>query len=155
LESFLVLRNGGDLLHELQQQKFDLVLHGHKHRPQFARIELRVDDPEGYPLMVLAAGSTSKKDEDTSDNTLRLIKTEPNGRLIVETLEAGEPLTKEPYREPLSVLKRRAFSRAVERAGLAVAGPQGRAFARATFQVRRFRSQQFRVGAGWGCPGGC
>ncbi|KRR03750.1 metallophosphoesterase family protein [Bradyrhizobium valentinum] len=115
LEPFLILKNGGDLIHELQRQRFDLILHGHKHRPQFARVELRADDPERYPILVLAGGSTAKRDEAPSDNTLRDIATEANGRLKVRTFQQGNWQEDRDYREPLEVLKRRAFARAVER----------------------------------------
>jgi DNA repair exonuclease SbcCD nuclease subunit len=115
LEPFLILKNGGDLIHELQRQRFDLVLHGHKHRPQFARVELRADDPERYPILVLAGGSTAKRDEVPSDNTLRDIATEPNGRLKVRTFQQGNWQEERDYLEPLEVLKRRAFARAAER----------------------------------------
>lgn len=118
LEPFLVLRNGGDLLHKLQSQRFDIVLHGHKHRPQFARIELRAKDLDGYPLLVLAGGSTAKDDEDDTDNTLRLIWTEANGRFVVDTYEAGVLKEGLRYLESAQDLRRRAFTRAVERAGL-------------------------------------
>ncbi|HEY4987531.1 MAG TPA: metallophosphoesterase [Bradyrhizobium sp.] len=115
LEPFLILKNGGDLIHELQRQRFDLILHGHKHRPQFARVELRADDPERYPILVLAGGSTAKADEARSDNTLRDIGTAPNGQLTVRTFEQGDLKEDRDYREPMEVLKQRAFARAVER----------------------------------------
>jgi len=117
LEPYLLLRNAGDLLQQLQKGKFDLVLHGHKHRPQFARLELNADGLDPYPLTVLAGGSTAKDNESKADNTLRLIETEPNGRLVVRTVERGEawPQDDEPYREDLPKLKQRAFSRARER----------------------------------------
>jgi predicted MPP superfamily phosphohydrolase len=117
LERYLLLRNSGDLLQQLQNHKFDLVLHGHKHRPQFARLELNTDGVDPYPLTVLAAGSTAKTNENKADNTLRLIETEPNGRLVVRTVERGEAWREqdEPYREELPKLKQRAFSRARER----------------------------------------
>jgi 3',5'-cyclic AMP phosphodiesterase CpdA len=120
LEPFLVLRNSGDLLHKLQQQKFDLVLHGHKHKSQFARIELEADGAERYPLLVLAGGSTAKNNESSADNTLRLIETEPNGRLIIWTIEDGriEPAgasSNKCYREPIALLKQRVFQRSKER----------------------------------------
>jgi hypothetical protein len=112
-----VLKNSGDLLHELGQHKFDLVLHGHKHKPQFARLELSPDGADPYPLMVIAGGSTAKNDVDPADNTLRLIKTEANGLLTVETIEHGQPNDDEEiiYREEIAKLKQRAFSRARER----------------------------------------
>jgi 3',5'-cyclic AMP phosphodiesterase CpdA len=116
LEPFLILKNGGDLILELQRQQFDLVLHGHKHRPQFARVELRADDPEDYPLLVLAGGSTAKSDEDSSDNTLRYIKTEQNGRLEIRTFAEGKLQKDRIYRESLQVLKRRTFIGATEHA---------------------------------------
>jgi predicted MPP superfamily phosphohydrolase len=116
LEPFLVLRNSGDVLQELQRHKFDLVLHGHRHKPQFARLELNADGRDPYPLTVLAAGSTAKRDEEMADNTLRLISTEPNGRMTVDTIESGQPDdTEDPYREDLTHVKQRAFSRARER----------------------------------------
>lgn len=115
LEPFLILKNGADLIYELQRQRFDLILHGHKHRPQFARVELRADDSERYPILVLAAGSTAHSKEAPSDNTLRDIGTEPNGRLTARTFVQGNLQEERNYREPLEVLKRRAFARAVER----------------------------------------
>jgi predicted MPP superfamily phosphohydrolase len=118
LEPFLVLRNSGDFLHKLQQQRFDLVLHGHKHRPQFARIELQTKNVDRYPLLVLAGGSTAKDDEDSTDNTLRLICTRPNGRFVVDTYEEGVLNSRLHYKESLEDYRRRAFTRAAERAGM-------------------------------------
>jgi hypothetical protein len=115
LEPFLILKNGGDLIHELQRQRFDIILHGHKHRPQFARVELRADDSDSYPLLVLAGGSTAKSDERPSDNTLRDIEVKPNGRLKIRTFEQGQLQERKGYQESLPILKRRAFARAVER----------------------------------------
>jgi predicted phosphodiesterase len=118
LEPFLVLRNAGDLVHELQRQKFDLALHGHKHRPQFARVQLRADDSNSYPLLVLAGGSTAKNDELAPYNTLRLITANQSGRLKVETFEQGYPVEPKLFREPVALFKNRAFVRAIDRTGL-------------------------------------
>ncbi len=118
LEPFLILKNSGDLVHELQRLKYDLILHGHKHRPQFARVELGADRPERYPILVLAGGSTAKRDEAPSDNTLRDIGTEPNGRLKVRTFWQGNLQDERDYREPIEILKRRAFARALDRTGI-------------------------------------
>ncbi|MET4425080.1 metallophosphoesterase [Bradyrhizobium sp. 956_D2_N1_5] len=119
LEPFLILKNGGDLIHELQRQRFDLILHGHKHLQQFARVELRADDAKGHPVLVLAGGSTAKQDESPSDNTLRSIETEPNGRLTIQTFLEGVRHPDRKYREPIDMLKRRAFARSVERTMIA------------------------------------
>ena len=111
-----MLRNSGDLLRQLQQCKFDIVLHGHKHKPQFARLELNADGIDPYPLIVVAAGSTAKNDEDPANNTVRQIRIEANGRLTFETIENGQaPDTEDGYREEVTKLKQRAFSRARER----------------------------------------
>lgn len=118
LEPFLVLRNAGDLVHELQRQKFDIILHGHKHRPQFARVELHASDPNSYPLLVLAAGSTAKSDELAPYNTLRLITTAQNGCLSVETYEQGNPAETRRYLEPVPIFKTRALVRAMDRTGM-------------------------------------
>jgi len=79
-------------------------------------VELQADDPEDYPLLVLAGGSTARKDEDPSDNTLRDIRTEPNGQLKIRTFEQGILQNHRNYQEPLPILKRRAFVGATERA---------------------------------------
>src|ERR1700724_954241 len=97
-------RKRTDLLYRLQKQKFDLVLHGHKHKPQFASIQLQAEDLAPYPLVVLAAGSTAS-DKGGCNNTLRLIETEPNGRLVIQTAENGELGAREPYHEPIELLK--------------------------------------------------
>lgn len=116
LEAFLVLRNSGDLLHQLQHRKFDIVLHGHKHKQQFALLQIDASRTDSYPLIVLAGGSTAKDDEQRADNTLRLIRTEASGRLIIETIENGQPdENTNPFRESLPRVKQRSIIRALER----------------------------------------
>jgi hypothetical protein len=122
LEPFLILKNGGDLIHELQRQRFDLILHGHKHLQQFARVELQADDPKGHPVLIVAGGSTAKEDESPYDNTLRTIETEPNGRMEIRTFLEGIRHDALTYREPIGMLKRRAFARAVERTKISAEG---------------------------------
>ena len=105
-------------MQHLEQHKFDLVLHGHKHKAQFARLELSAGRADPYPLMVLAGGSAARRDTALADNTLRLITTEPNGLLTIETVKSGHA-SDDPddvYREEITKLKQRAFSRARERA---------------------------------------
>ncbi|MBX9846469.1 MAG: metallophosphoesterase [Xanthobacteraceae bacterium] len=126
LESFLLLRNSGDFLHKLQSMGFDLVLHGHKHKPQCAQIELNGPHIKPYRITVLAGGSTAKEDELAEDNTLRLIETEPNGRLLIRTFESGIPNESENYNEPVLSLRQRAFRRAAERAKRSSAELYGR-----------------------------
>ena len=80
-EQFFILRDGGELLHTLQSQNFDMVLHGHKHRPQLARVELYPTDSTTNQLFVLAGGSCARANEANIHNTLRIIKTEACGQL--------------------------------------------------------------------------
>lgn len=121
-EPMMVLRNAGAVLQVLADHKFDLILHGHWHTPQFARLSLGTPEGQEYPISVAAAGSAAL---DNSPNCFNLIKIHENGRIVVTAVfyggERGPNLTGEngvhfrEYREPIAAVKRRAFSRALER----------------------------------------
>ena len=73
-EPFMVLHNSGDLLAILARHRFDLVLHGHKHKAQFARIDFAPDPSTGYPIAVAAAGSpTLRHHNEPRSNSFNLI----------------------------------------------------------------------------------
>jgi 3',5'-cyclic AMP phosphodiesterase CpdA len=125
-EPFMVLHNAGDLLAVLARHCFDLVLHGHKHRAQFARIDFAPHSAAGYPIAVAAAGSpTLRRHNEPRANSFNMITVHENGRIVVESLHfgqgvapqlnasVGEALTR--YSEPLESVKRRAFIRACQR----------------------------------------
>ena len=125
-EPFMVLHNAGDVLGLLARHQFDLVLHGHKHRAQFARIDWSPDAAEGYPLVVAAAGSAAlRMPNNPIGNSFNLITIQDNGRIDVESLHygadaapnrdgrKGEAVKK--YTETIESIKRRAFIRACQR----------------------------------------
>lgn len=125
-EALMVLQNAGTVLSVLAHHRFDLVLHGHKHKPQFARIDLDPATTEGYPISVAAAGSAALVTRnDPRGNCFNLIDVEDNGRIVVRSLFYGDGEAPDPhgregvhvrtYSEPISVVKRRAFVRASER----------------------------------------
>lgn len=73
-EPMMVLRNAGAVLQTLADNKFDLILHGHWHKSQFARIDFGSDSGDSYPMAVVSAGSAAmKSDNNTGANSLNLI----------------------------------------------------------------------------------
>jgi predicted phosphodiesterase len=125
-EPLMVLQNAGTLLSTLARHRFDLVLHGHKHRQQFSRIDFEPETAEGYPIAVAAAGSPAMTSRnDPRGNSFNLIEVEDNGRITVKSLFYGAAAEPNPdgregketntYVEPISMVKRRAFVRARER----------------------------------------
>lgn len=132
-EPLMVLHNAGTVLSILARHRFDLILHGHRHQPQFARLDLDPRDSDSYPMAVAAAGSAALLSDDkqrdrTRDNALNLITIEENGRIRVTSLFYGDTVGPDQtatdtarvrtFQEPLTAVKRRAFIRARERHGL-------------------------------------
>lgn len=124
-EPLMVLHNAGTVLELLSEHRFDLVLHGHKHVPQFARLDLSPRDEAGYSLAVVAAGSTAlETPNDDQGNCFNLITVAGNGQMTVESFfygdgrgpnRSGDNGNNEIYLEPLAAVKRRALARARER----------------------------------------
>lgn len=132
-EAFMVLHNAGDVLSVLARHRFDLVLHGHKHRAQFSRVDFVPEDAEGYPIAVASAGCAALRPEedkeDPSYNSFNQVTIEDNGRLTVQSLHYGfsgmgpNPNGKagsevKTYVEPLGNVKRRAHIGALRRQGI-------------------------------------
>ncbi|MBN1883305.1 MAG: metallophosphoesterase [Deltaproteobacteria bacterium] len=63
-EGFMMLENAGALLYRLIQENFDLIIHGHRHFPQFCRAVYKNQDGEERSVAVLACGSSAKKHDD-------------------------------------------------------------------------------------------
>lgn len=118
-EQLMVLRNAGDVLSLLAEHHFDLVLHGHRHKPQFARLDFSPTNREGYSLAVAAAGSTAADSgNDERKNCFNVITVEANGRIGVRSTTYGAAHTLAPagidasrcreYEESVASVKRRA-----------------------------------------------
>ncbi|MGK9339804.1 metallophosphoesterase family protein [Sinorhizobium meliloti] len=121
-EPFMVLDNAGTVLNLLAEHRFDLVLHGHKHVAQFARLDLSPRDEAGHSMAVVAAGSSALDSPNNNrGNCFNLVTVGGNGQLEVESFHYGGGAGPSRdngyaiYREPLIVAKRRAFARARER----------------------------------------
>jgi predicted phosphodiesterase len=125
-EPFMVFHNAGTVLDMLARHRFDLVLHGHKHLTQFARIDFAPHTAEGYPIAVAAAGSAClRTPNNPRGNSFNLITVDDNGRMVVRALYYGAE--KAPrvdgqegddyriYSETIESVKRRAFIRARQR----------------------------------------
>ena len=122
-EALMVLHNAGDVLGVSARHRFDLVLHGHKHRAQFCRVDLEPETPEGYQIAVAAAGSAAMKAKnDPKLNSFNLITIEDNGRIAVKSyhygsggkgpsLEGVHGSEVKSYNESFELVKQRAFIR--------------------------------------------
>lgn len=124
-EPFLVLRNAGSVLRELNRCDVDLVLHGHKHYSSFGKLGYATDDHNEGEIAVLAAGSTGVTHSESGRNSVNFIDIFPNGQMAYTTIAygggRGQAVT-ELFRNnrPIHTLemhKRRAFRRGLEHHG--------------------------------------
>ena len=125
-EPMMVLRNAGAVLQILADNKFDLILHGHWHKSQFARIDFGRNSSDSYSMAVVSAGSAARKSQDnTGINSLNLITISAIGQIEVQSVRYGAARLPNPagivgedhqiYKEPLSAAKYRSYVRARER----------------------------------------
>jgi hypothetical protein len=89
-EPFLVLRNAGTLLRELCFWDFDMVLHGHKHLLNFVRLTFDSADQPRSELAVLAAGSATKRQPVSGQNSFNLIKVFRSGVITFRSVRYGQ-----------------------------------------------------------------
>jgi len=59
LRPYVMMSNGAQFLRAVARQRFNLVLHGHDHCPQVAKIEVQHLDRHDPPVWVVAGGSAS------------------------------------------------------------------------------------------------
>jgi hypothetical protein len=120
-EPFLTLRNAGTLLRELCYWDFDLVLHGHKHLQNFVRLTFDSADQPRSEIAVLAAGSATKRQTVSGQNSFNLIKVYRSGSITFRSVRYGQGTSGEvesPWSSgfqrllPLNELKMRAYARA-------------------------------------------
>jgi len=63
-EGYMMLENAGVVMYRLIQEDFDLILHGHRHVPQFCRAIYFDEESIEKEIAVLGCGSTGKKTDD-------------------------------------------------------------------------------------------
>lgn len=84
-DAFLGLEDAGVFLREMVTKRIDLVLHGHKHFPFFARVEVDTADEKNGETRILAAGSASKAAEGGGyRNSFNLITLREDGTVEAE-----------------------------------------------------------------------
>ena len=88
-EPFLVLRNAGQVMRELNRCDVDLVLHGHKHYAAFGRLGYSVDHELEGEIAVLAAGSSGVTLSEPGRNSVNLIDVFETGRMSYTPVHFG------------------------------------------------------------------
>lgn len=124
-EPFLVLRNAGIVLRELNRCDVDLILHGHKHYSSFSRLGYSIDHRVEGEIAVLGAGSAGVTHSEQGRNSVNFIDLFKSGRLTYTSIffggGAGEPVTElfrnTRYVHGMEMHKMRVHRRAVERQG--------------------------------------
>ncbi|MCF7967022.1 MAG: metallophosphoesterase [Methylobacter tundripaludum] len=88
-EPFLVLRNAGTLLHNLLVFDFDLVLHGHKHYSNFARLSFDTYGNSAAEIAVISSASSTLDETSAGANSFNIIDILPNGLITYEPVFFG------------------------------------------------------------------
>jgi 3',5'-cyclic AMP phosphodiesterase CpdA len=63
-ESFMMLESAGTFLYRLIREKFDLILHGHRHHPQFCRASYFDHEGDESQIAVLGCGSSAIRSDE-------------------------------------------------------------------------------------------
>lgn len=124
-EPFLVLRNAGFVLRELNRSDVDLILHGHKHYSAFGRLGYSVDHKTEGEIAVLAAGSCGVTLAESGRNSVNLIDVFETGRMSYTAIYfggGGGVAVNELFRNKrevhgMAMHKARVHRRAAERQG--------------------------------------
>lgn len=59
-ENLMIMRNSGSFLSELANRKIRLVIHGHKHHPNFSRVSINAERPNEFEIGLLGAGTLTR-----------------------------------------------------------------------------------------------
>jgi len=126
-EQLMVLTNAADVLALLARHRFDLILHGHKHRSQFVRLDFSPADTEGYPMAVASAGAAAltRERNHTDSCGFNFIEVADNGRItvtsfaygygkapLIDTVQGTRNIDYRIYEEPFAAVARRGYWRA-------------------------------------------
>ncbi len=81
-EAYMMLENAGVFIYRLIQEEFDLILHGHRHVPQFCRAVYFDEEGIEREIAVLGCGSSAKSTDDKIrifGRNFNLIRVDGNG----------------------------------------------------------------------------
>jgi UDP-2,3-diacylglucosamine pyrophosphatase LpxH len=84
-EAYMMLENAGVFMYRLVQEEFDLILHGHRHVPQFCRAIYYDEEYIEREITVLGCGSSAKSTDDkirAVGRNFNVIKVKGNGEVI-------------------------------------------------------------------------
>jgi 3',5'-cyclic AMP phosphodiesterase CpdA len=81
-EEFMLLKNAGIFMEQMVRTKMDLVLHGHRHYPAYARISFPTSEGGRHSIAVVAAGSVGLKGD--HDYSYNLITIRNNREIMLE-----------------------------------------------------------------------
>lgn len=95
-EPFLTMRNAGTLLRELGKLDFDVLLHGHKHALNFARLSFDYSGRIASETAIIAAASATAKQMRAGSNSINLIDIMANGLIVHHPLFFGQGMTTAP-----------------------------------------------------------
>lgn len=99
-DAFLGLEDAGVFLRQMVTKRIDLILHGHKHHPFYARVEVDAADEKMGKTRILAAGSASKATERGGyQNSFNFITLHEDGTLDAERWDnrSGTFYPQEPF----------------------------------------------------------
>ncbi len=86
-ESYMMLENAGVFIYRLVQENFDLILHGHRHYPQFCRAAYYDSKGNEKVISVLGCGSSGKPYDQwiaTAGHNFNLIHVHQDGSVTAE-----------------------------------------------------------------------
>ncbi|HEX8090860.1 MAG TPA: metallophosphoesterase, partial [Blastocatellia bacterium] len=71
LEKYLFLKNAGEFINAMAQNRINLVLHGHKHKPRISSVSLGTTSTSRN-VSIVASGSTLKDGEESTCNLITI-----------------------------------------------------------------------------------
>jgi len=83
-DAFLSLEDAGTFMREMVEKKIDLILHGHKHCPFFARVKFATESYGEREITIVGAGSASKSNPGLYGNGYNIIRLKVDGTIDVE-----------------------------------------------------------------------
>jgi len=86
-EGYMMLENAGVFIYRLIEEDFDLILHGHRHYPQFCRAAYDNHEGKEKEIAVLSCGSSGKSLDDwirVVGHNFNVIRVGADGSVVVQ-----------------------------------------------------------------------
>ena len=106
MEAFLVMQNSGTFMHQMVENDFDIILHGHKHFNCFSTISYQTGPDHQSQIAVLGAGTATKKGGNhEGKNSFNIIRVFRGGRAEIQMMECGASFGPRPAAEAPAPLR--------------------------------------------------